>query len=382
MKKNQDGRYYRKTFFVPGVTESGQPKRVIVRGKTKKEVEEKYAEAKRQHGLGLSLGETTVAEWAERWFRIYKANASDTQKAHYAAKLNHDILPFIGHIPVRDIRASHLQELLNSYAGGKVGTVQKIKIAVRQLFNDAELEGLIEKNPARRLELPSLTEKTRRPLTEYERAVVYNVAQSHKCGVFVLTMLFCGLRRGEAIALRIGDIDFKNSRININKSLKLTGNIGIEKDTKSKAGLREVPIPDILLPFLVACCENKVAEDLLFPKSDGKHATQQTCRWWWKSFLRQCHIAAGAEVYRNKVLLETSPFSNEITPHYMRHTYATDLYAAGVDEKAQKEFLGHSSADVTDVYRKMNETAFYRALHQLNEYYKNLDFSIENNVKK
>jgi site-specific recombinase XerD len=62
----------------------------------------------------------------------------------------------------------------------------------------------------------------------------------------------------------------------------------------------------------------------------------------------------------------------------MRHTYATDLYAAGVDEKAQKVFLGHASSDVTDIYRKMNEAAFLRALQQLNDYYNTLDFVLEN----
>lgn len=367
---------------MPGVTEAGHSNRITVRGKTKREAEEKYAEAKRQHGLGLSLGEMTVTEWAERWFKVYIANTSEGQQTQYRANLNWDILPAIGHMSIKDIRASHLQELLNGYKGGKKGTVSKIRQTLKRMFNDAELEGIIERNPTRRLELPELTVKTRRPLTPLERAVVYSVAQDHKCGAYVLTMLFCGLRRGETIALRVSDIDFEGRKIDVNKSLRLMGNVGFEKDTKSKAGIREVPIPDLLLPFLAAQCEDKESNDLVFPKSDGKHATGQTCRWWWQSFSRQCHIAAGAKVYRNKIEIETSPFSDEITPHYMRHTYATDLYAAGVDEKAQKEFLGHASADITDVYRKMNETAFYRALEQLNEHYKNIDFSLEKYVNQ
>ena len=54
MPKNKDG-YFRRTFNVPGVTEAGNSNRINVRDKTKKEVEEKLAEAKRQYGLGLSL---------------------------------------------------------------------------------------------------------------------------------------------------------------------------------------------------------------------------------------------------------------------------------------------------------------------------------------
>ena len=85
--------------------------------------------------------------------------------------------------------------------------------------------------------------------------------------------------------------------------------------------------------------------------------------------MRQCHIVAGAKLYRNEVLLDTSPFDDNVTPHFLRHTYATDIYAAGVDEAAQKVFLGHSSSDITDRYRKMNDAAFYRALDVLNQYY-------------
>ncbi len=366
MPKNRDG-YYRSTFVI-GKTVDGKPQRVTVRGKTKKEHDEKLAEAKRLHGKGIAISEITVSQWSQTWIKVYKANATETQKSHYKAKLEKDILPVIGYMNIREVRTSHLQELLNGYSGGKVGTVNKIRIALKQLFGAAEIEGIIERNPALHLELPKLTEVIRRPLTDFERAIVYEVAKTHQCGPYILTMLFCGLRRGECIALRIDDIDFINKKIYVNKSLSLSKNIGKEKETKTKAGTREVPIPNILYPILMEYCSRKNNEDIVFSKGDGHHATKQTCAWWWKSFHRQCHLMAGAETYRNKIKTETSLFSDDITPHYMRHTYATDLYAADVDEKAQKYFLGHSSTDVTDIYRKMNESAFLRALEKINIY--------------
>lgn len=370
MPKNKDG-YFRSTFVI-GKKSDGTPERITVRGKTKKELDEKLAEAKRLYARGFGAGNLTVFEWSERWLKVCKANASPTQKAHYRVKLEKDILPFIGTMPIKDVRTSHLQELLNNYAGGKVGTISKIRIAIKQLFEDAEIEGVIERNPAIRLELPALVELSRRPLTASERSVVYEVAKTHPRGAYVLTMLFCGLRRGECIALTVGDIDLDHRRISVNKSLSLRRNVGEEKSTKSKAGIREVPIPDILLPVLAKQCSGKEETAILFSKSDGAYATKQTCTWWWKSFLRQCHIKAGAKVYRNKILTETSPFDDNITPHYLRHTYATDLYVAGVDEKAQKSFLGHASNDITDIYRKMSETAFVRALDMMNEYHSSL----------
>ncbi|MDR2572212.1 MAG: site-specific integrase [Oscillospiraceae bacterium] len=371
MPKNKDG-YYRTTFVV-GKNTDGKWKRITVRAKTKKEHDVKLAEAKRLHSHGYNLADMTVNDWADRWHTVYKANASESQKRHYRVKLDSDILPIIGSMRMRDVRASHLQEILNDRSGGKAGTVKKIKIALKQLFEDAEIEGIIERSPAVRLELPDMSVTVRRPLTDFERSVVFNVSEYHKMGAYILTLLFCGLRRGECIALKVGDVDFERTRINVSKALSFRKNVGAEKGTKSQAGVREVPIPDILIPILKSFCAGRKPDEYLFSKVNGMRATQTTCAWWWKSFLRQCHITAGAKQYRNKIIEESSPFSADITPHYFRHTYATDLYAAGVDEKAQKYFLGHASTDVTDIYRKMNDTAFNRAARLLNDYYSKLD---------
>ncbi len=373
--------YYKGSVTV-GKKANGKPARIYVRGKTEQERDEKKRRIKNLYDRGLDFKEITVNEWSDRWMAIYKANVSGTQKDHYRVKLKDDILPVIGSLRMRDIRLSHIQELLNKYSGKKKGTVEKIRNALRQLFADAEVEGIIERNPAARLELPMLEEKPRRPLTETERDTVLKVATKHPSGAYVLTMLYTGVRRGECIALERSDIDLERRRITVSKELNLRRNIGTVEKTKAAkmrkkrvksdedAGVRFVPIPDVLIPVMTQLCEGKQGNDILFPKSDGKRATKQTVTWWWKSFARQCHIEAGAELHRNAIKYETSPFGEELTPHYLRHTYATDLYAAGIDEKARKEFLGHASSDVTDTYTAMNNDAFNRAARLLNEYYR------------
>ncbi|MDR0325885.1 MAG: site-specific integrase [Oscillospiraceae bacterium] len=380
-KGSKKNKYYKGSFVI-GKKADGTPERVYVRGRTKQERDEKLAEAKRLHARGVMLGDMTVREWSVRWMEIYKANTTRTQHDHYQAKLKYDILPVIGSLRMRDIRLSHLQALLNNYKGGKKGTVEKIRQAVRQLFTDAEVEGIIERNPATRLEMPEVGEEPRRPLTAVERQAVLKVAETHPRGPYVLTMLYCGLRRGETAALDRAAIDLENKRLTVNKSLTFDGNVGDLGGTKAakmrkntprngeEVGVRVVPIPDALLPILTEQCESKEPGAILFPKGDGKHATGQTLIWWWRSFSRACHITAGAKLYRNAVLYDTSPFGEEVTPHYLRHTYATDLYAAGVDEKARKEFLGHASKDVTETYTAMTDEAFDRASALLNEYYK------------
>jgi len=371
---------YKRGSMVVGKKADGTPVRKYVYGKTVAEKNMKLAELRRRYARGLHLGDMTVNEWSERWTTTYLANAGKNQKTHYAAKLKHDILPVLGTMQMRDVRASHIIELLNRYKGGKYSTVAKIYQAVKKLFGDAVIEGIVERNPADNVELPPTTENKRRPLTIAERITVLRVAQKHIHSAYVLTLLYSGARRGECIALRRDDVDLDNRRLRIDESLTFEeGNRGIMSGTKATKlrkksvddesfGVRVVPIPDLLHTVLAVLCEGKDGSDLLFTKDDGSQATKSSVQWWWKSFKKQCHIESGADVYRNEVLTDTSSFDDDVSPHYLRHTYSTDLYAAGVDKFARQEFLGHSNKDITDDYTAMPMEAFLRNLDLFNIY--------------
>jgi integrase len=162
------------------------------------------------------------------------------------------------------------------------------------------------------------------------------VCNKHARGAYALVMLYTGVRRGECLALTAEDVNIEARKLNVNKSVeynnsnqgKITGTKAskLRKNATGRdTGARTVPIPDILISTLTALCDGKEAEDLLFHKKDGCLASQIAARRWWSSLKRWCHIAAGAKLYRNAVLVETSPFDPDITQHYLRHTYATDL---------------------------------------------------------
>jgi len=77
------------------------------------------------------------------------------------------------------------------------------------------VEGIIERNPTVRLELPEMTEDARRPLTAEEPEALLLVVKTHPRGAYVLTMLYCGLRRGECIALERKDIDLQQRYLSV-----------------------------------------------------------------------------------------------------------------------------------------------------------------------
>ena len=71
--------------------------------------------------------------------------------------------------------------------------------------------------------------------------------KEHRIVYGALTMLYCGLRRGELLALDWSDVDFENKVIHVTKSVIFNKNQPIIKGPKSKAGIRDVPIPDFLI---------------------------------------------------------------------------------------------------------------------------------------
>jgi len=369
-KRNKDG-YFRASWVV-GKLPDGKQDRVTVRDRDYNTFLSKLDEAQRLYKKGVVSEDTTVADWCERWFSVYKAKTSEELKEHFRRKLDLDIIPAIGSMRIRDVRASHLMELLNN-SGKKKGTVIKIRIAIKQVFSAALEDGLIERDPSLKLPLPENLEETpRRPLTDFERKIVWDVAREHKHGAFILAMLLCGLRRGECAGLTAERVDFENKKVIVIKAIRYLSNAGIVKNPKSEAGVREMPLPDKLYPFLMKQCKGKQPQDYIFTRVGGEMASDITIRRWWRSFMRQCHIKAGAELYRNKILVKTSPFDDKISAHYLRHTYATDIHAAGVHEREQKYFMGHKSYDVTDGYRAISDESFKRAADSINTYFEKL----------
>ena len=239
----------------------------------------------------------------------------------------------------------------------------------------------------------------RRNLKPIEREALLKVAETHKHGPYILTILYTGMRRGEALALIRSDVDLDKKQISITKAIqlrqnqpKLAGTKTAEmiraksnettEDEGETLGHRIVPIPDLLMPVLEKVCANKTTADILFPKLDGTYATLQTVIGWWRSFKRQCHLVAGAKTYRNKVLVDNSPFNDKISLHYLRHTYSQDLLEAKVDNFVRASLLGHSTKDVTSQYSKMTDELLNISLEQINTYLNKKDSCAKSETNK
>jgi integrase len=156
--------------------------------------------------------------------------------------------------------------------------------------------------------------------------------------------LFCGLRRGEIAALKWQHVDLDGKVLSVREAVEETKAHGIRiKPPKSKAGRRDITMPDIVIDTLrehrraqlelrmklgLGKPANDGADLLLFPTHDGRHRSPLV--------LSQEWIRAAEAIGMS-----------EITFHALRHTHASQLIDQGIDVVTISKRLGHSKPGIT-----------------------------------
>ena len=334
-------KYYRKTATYNGRRYEGV-------GKTEMDamlaLAEKLSAAKR--GEDVVSGSMTVDAWFKQWLTVYKKPKGLTEKSlgMYTEKYNGYIKPAIGHLRLQDVRDIQLQGILNQEAGKSASHVQKLRMVMQQLFRRARQSRLIPYDPAELLELPSGVRRSRRSITDEERRAILAVAQTHRSGLWIQTLLYTGMRPGETAALTWADVDLAANEIHI-RTARESGKTERLKDPKTAAGVRDIPIHAQLRPLLLAARGEAQDDDPVFPTGSGGRQNENSLRRLWTGFLRDLDIYLGAELQRNKIV--TSKVAPDLCPYCLRHTFCTDLQRAGVPLNVAKELMGHADISTT-----------------------------------
>lgn len=362
--------YVRKTITWEG-------KRYEVTGKTEKEALEKLADLKASLRRGEKVvgANSTVDRWFAEWIDVYKRPSKMTKKSldTYIQKYRGYIKPKIGSMKLKDVREVHLQRILNEEAGRSYSHVSKLRMVMQGLFGKARKTRLIQYDPSEDLQLPEVTKGKRRSITDEERRAILATAQHHRAGLWVLTILYAGLRPGETAALLWKDIDFDRNEIHVYKAIE--SGTGQFKDPKTDAGFRDIPIHQELRPRLLAAKGSPF--EPVFTMTNGNRLTADGMQRIWKSFVRALDIEMGATVYRNKII--ESKVAPDLTAYCLRHTFCTDLERAGVPINVAKELMGHSDISVTaNIYTHKDADTLHSNIEKLSAWEKG---SVENGVE-
>jgi integrase len=380
-KKRPDGRLQSKVYL--GVYD-GEKQYKYVYGKTQKEVDEKVLALKLSLRKGINVGaqSDTFEEWAERWLSFKKLEVSHNWFKTICALV--DNLESLYNMPISKIKTFDLQLLMNSLATipreqtGKLysnASLKHIKMIISAVFQLAIENRIIDYNPVTAVKIPKASEAVpRRALNETEREWIIDTP--HRAQRAAMIMMFSGLRRGELIPLTWTDIDFENKTITVNKAVEMIdGKPVVKYKTKSKAGMRTIFIPNLLIDFLKS---EKKTSLLVCPSVRGSMMSDSAWKKLWESYLIDLNLKYGDF----NQLVETkgktpNKFSPKKTPllipkftaHWLRHTYITLLYFSGVDILTAKEQAGHSDIKTTmSIYTHLDSNYKIKSMQKLDDF--------------
>lgn len=317
-KKRKDGRYQRKITLSDG-------RQKVVYGRTLAELNAAADAVRDEDRQGIKVGDDTlVGEWAKIWIDKYKADLRPNTLRMYKDAYNVHILDILGDMPLRSVRPIHVREVMSSVADKSESLQHKVLITMRQIFQTAQQNGLIINDPTNGVKTTKHTTPEKvKYLTGEQTKNLLEAVTDEKARAFVGLCLFCGLRREEALGLQWGDIE--KSSMTVNRALAFVGNQpDPSQELKTKAAHRTIPIPDPLAHILKAIPKTGL---YIITKGDGGPMSRIAMTRLWEK------------------VTQTVDFP--VHPHMLRHTYATNLYYAGVDLRTAQYLLGHSTIQMT-----------------------------------
>jgi len=252
---------------------------------------------------------------------------------HTVAAYRRDLSRFTFHCgeqtPLKNITRIQIQDwLVACHATGlAASTLARRLSAVSSFFDAAVQAGLCDTNVAAGVRPPK--QPTRLPGTlppEQTAALMQHTERNSDARDLALlaAMYGCGLRVSEVVGLNLDDVDIHQ------RELRVFG-----KGRKE----RIVPLPDGAVQYLQAYLSDRIApneEQAVFLNNRSKRLTARSVQ----RMLKDRALQTGADV--------------SVTPHRLRHSFATHLLAGGVDLRAIQELLGHASLATTERYTHLD----------------------------
>ncbi len=288
--------------------------------------------------------------YCKKWRDVYKSICEKNTQAMYDYVINNHFRQLEG-MRLIDIRKIDFQLLIND-AADTPRTCQQIALTFRQVIKSAVSDQLLPASAYLTIcdgvTVPRYKAEEKRCLTAEEKEAIKTADFIPMERAFVYILYGCGLRRGEALALTVFDIDFKAAEITVNKALAFDGNNPYLKDTKSLNSRRKVPMPDFVAAYLKEYIHG-ICGEKLFTKRNGDMITHSSYTKMWKNIVGKMNLAAGGSEY-TKVIYG-------LTAHIFRHNYCTSLCYQVPDISLQRiaYLMGDNLNTVLAVYSHLSD---------------------------
>lgn len=315
----------------------------------------------------------TLQSWLLYFLKNYKQNeiketTFDSYMGIYRAHiLNSDI----GRCKLSEVKSDDLQMVYNEMTkkGYNAKTVRHVFILINMALKRAVKLRYIEENANDFVTLPKKQRFEGAALTAAEAKIIFEKAKEEKLYPIVALTLCTGMRKGEVMALKWENINFRDRELHVvgNLCRVRESNTGgrskyVDKvlEPKSAKSIRTIPLTEKAVEALLLQKQRqeemkekyKIVYDdkgFVFTERDGSLLRQ-------KRFMDEYHA-----------FLKKYGISN-IRFHDLRHTFATLLFEEGESAKVIQELLGHSTITITmDIYTHVSKQGKKKAVSKLDK---------------
>jgi len=210
----------------------------------------------------------------------------------------------------------------------------RIISGIKAFYRYLELEEMIQEDPTALLEAPKLGRKLPDTLSnaEIERmlaAIDRSKPEGERNQAIVETMYACGLRVSELVNLLLSNLYLKDGFVRVIGKGEKERLVPIH-DQAAESIMRYVEYVRVHVPVKPG------HEDFVFLNKHGKQLTRVMIFY----IIRELAALAGIR--------------KKISPHTLRHSFATELVENGADLRAVQEMLGHASITTTEIYTHLD----------------------------
>jgi len=265
---------------------------------------------------------------------IFEKGLSDKTKESYQNDLSvyKEFLNKKNIYKVNDIKSTDIKKYIKERSTEQTTTIAHNLTVIKNFHSYLLKEKIVSKNVAEFIERPKLKKSLPKTMSIEDVDKLLDIDLSgpfdYRNKAMLELMYGCGLRVSELINLEINDIDMTNCLIRI-----------LGKGNKE----REVPLGEYAICYLKEYLN--VRNQLLKKKNCNKlflnnHGQGMTRQGFFKNL---------------KILLKSKGLNENISPHTLRHSFATHLINRGADLRSIQEMLGHADISTTKIYTKISD---------------------------
>lgn len=351
----------------------------------RKERDKRLAELKLKNGKG-EKGNIRFIDFARIYYKEYaERELSPSTVQSGKNELKNYVLPVIANMPLNKIDALTIQRIINELKEQKrqkpdrdgnivklsPTSVNNVYRLLRKILNKAIAWDYIETNPVLKVKAPEVSKKEKLSYNREELLEILDILKTEDPLTEALfTIAICsGVRRGELVGLHIDDIDFEKNIISIKRTAvwdKKNQRI-IEKATKTKGSVRDVPIPLFCTEIIREYLKLRERIILKFKRQNNNYVVPQNL------FLSKYGGIMFPDTPSSKWLDFRNRHKNirDVSLHGLRHSYCSmqmnenpNLSPADV-----KKLMGHSQLSTTFIYTHSNEDKTEDAISVFEKYY-------------